>query len=207
MSVASVAGAPPSSARRGQRCGSGRRLSDPEWPSCWWSRSALRGHDVHVGQLSGAGVQRSVLGSGARRSTACRRASPSEPRSPPTPRGSACSGDTGHRRLQKIPEGTATAIPMEAAEAQPHPAVLGRPCRAARRSPSGRSSPIPWFSRSRPAGLLVRIRCGGNVGARGGGAVATDVPPRPPQAGGGRLLRGRRADGAARCDTRGLAGE
>ena len=55
------------------------------------SRSALKGHDVHVGQLSGAGVQRSVLVFGVLLVHSLPEALQSEPRSPPTPRGWACS--------------------------------------------------------------------------------------------------------------------
>ncbi len=78
------------------------------------SRSALRGHDVHVGQLSGAGVQRSVLVFGVLLVHSLPEGFAI---------GTAFASDTEGLglfvilaiALQNIPEGTATAIPMEAA--------------------------------------------------------------------------------------------
>lgn len=79
-----------------------------------WSRSALKGHDVHVGQLSGAGVQRSVLVFGVLLVHSLPEGFAI---------GTAFASDTEGLglfvilaiALQNIPEGTATAIPMEAA--------------------------------------------------------------------------------------------
>ena len=111
------------------------------------SRSALRGHDVHVGQLSGAGVQRSVLVFGVLLVHSLPEGFAI---------GTAFASDTEGLglfvilaiALQNIPEGTATAIPMEAAgfsrTRQFWAAVL-----SSAPQPIGRSSPMPWSSRSR----------------------------------------------------------
>jgi len=78
------------------------------------SRRALQGRDVHVGQLSGAGVQRSVLVFGVLLVHSLPEGFAI---------GTAFASDTKGLglfvilaiALQNIPEGTATAIPMEAA--------------------------------------------------------------------------------------------
>jgi zinc transporter ZupT len=130
------------------------------------SRRALEARDVHVGQLSGAGVRRSVL-------VFAVLLVHSLPEGFAI--GTAFASETEGLglfvilaiALQNVPEGTSVAIPMDAAGFRPA-SSSGRRSSRARRSPSAPSSPTCWWrrstaccrfpSRSRPARCSAWLR-------------------------------------------------